>query len=121
MNPRPRSITIFSWILIVMGSIALVAGVLPTGGITAAQRIGEIKSHWYVHLSRFAAVVAGVFMLYGHNWARWLLVVWLLFHVYVGALHSTVHFILHVLLCVVGLYLLFRRPANEYFRGGERA
>ena len=41
-----------------------------------------------VHLSRSAQIVAGVFMLYGHNWARWLLVVWLAFHVIVGALHS---------------------------------
>ena len=45
-------------------------------------------SHWYVHLSRLLQIVAGVFMLYGRNWARWLLVAWIAFHIVVGALHS---------------------------------
>jgi hypothetical protein len=55
-------------------------------------------------------------MLYGQSWARWLLVAWLVFHVYVGALHSTVQLITHSLLFLIGVYLLFRPPANAYFR-----
>src|SRR5436190_3117790 len=116
MNQRPRSITIVSWICIVMGSIALVAGLLPINGITRAQRIVELKSHWYVHLSRAVEIISGIFMLYGQNWARWLLVAWLVFHVYVGALHSAVHLISHALLFLIGIYLLFRPPANAYFQ-----
>ena len=104
-----------------MGSIALVAGVLPTSKITFAQRINELSSHWYVHLSRIVEIICGVFMLYGRNWARWLLVAWLVFHVYVGALHSTVQLILHSLLFVVGLFFLFRRSASVYFRGAGAA
>src|SRR5262245_37560540 len=113
MRKRPLSITIISWILIVMGSIALVAGLLPNRNVTAAQRIGELSSHWYIHLSRIVEVVCGVFMLYGRNWARWLLVAWLVFHVYVGALHSPVQLVMHSLLFVVGLFFLFRRPAAD--------
>lgn len=116
MNRRPRSITIISWIFLALGSISLVAGILPKVDITFAQRIAELKGHWYVHLSRISEILAGLFMLYGYNWARWLLVVWLGFHVVVGALHSLPHLIVHILLFVVVSYFLFQKQASTYFR-----
>lgn len=64
-------------------------------------------------------ILSGVFMLYGFNWARCLLVAWLVFHVIVGALHSPLKLIVHSLLFVVGLYFLFRAPAEAYFRGAR--
>jgi hypothetical protein len=116
MNKRPRSITIISWILIVFGSIALLTGLLPNVNITAAQRIAEFNGHWYVHLSRLVMVLSGVFMLYGFNWARWLLVVWLAFHVIIGILHSSFQLLVHSLLLVVVVLFLFRPAASAYFR-----
>lgn len=117
MNQRPLSITIISWLFIVFGAIALVAGLLPIAHMSGAQRIADFEKHWMVHLSRTAQIIAGVFMLYGRNWARWLVVVWLAFHVIVGALHSPVQLLTHALFFLVGLYLLFRTPASAYFRG----
>ena len=68
-----------------------------------------------VHLSRLAAVVAGVFMLYGRNWARWLLVIWIIFHIVLSALHSIFQLLLHALIFTVILYFLFRRESSAYF------
>jgi uncharacterized membrane protein len=116
MNQRPRSITIISWIFIVFGIIALVFGLLPHSNISAAQRIAELTSHWYVHLSRILMVVGGVFMLYGFNCARWLVVVWIAFHIVVGALHSAFQLLTHVVVFSVVLYFLFRPKASAYFR-----
>ncbi len=116
MRKRPLSITIISWLFIALGSIGLVAGLLPHGGITAAQRLAELETHWYVHVSRFAGILSGVLMLYGLNWGRWLLVAWLAFHVVVGYLHSPVQLLTHSLFLVLGLYFLFRKPAAAYFR-----
>ena len=118
MNPRPRSITIVSWFFIIFGSIALLSGVLPFGDHSPSQRIVELKSHWYVHLSRILQIVAGVFMLYGRNWARWLLVAWIAFHLVVGALNGIVPLLTHVAIFSVILFFLFRRKAAEYFSGG---
>lgn len=115
MAERPRSITIISWLFIVFGSIALLSGVLPIGGRDVAQRIAELKSHWYVHLSRILQIVAGVFMLRGHNWARWLLVAWIVFHIVVAAMHSALFLLMHVLIFSVILYFVFRPPASSYF------
>ena len=103
---RPRSITIISWIFIVFGTIALLSGVV---------RGGDLVSHWYVHLSRFLQIVAGVFMLYGRNWARWLLVAWITFHIIISALHSWLFLLMHVAIFSVILFFLFRRQASAYF------
>ena len=103
---RPRSITIISWLFIIFGSIALLSGVLP---------FRDLMSHWYVHLSRLLMIVAGVFMLKGHNWARWLLVLWIAFHIVISALHSPLFLLMHVLIFSVILYFVFRREASAYF------
>ena len=119
MNQRPRSITIISWIFIVFGIITLLSGLLPYSEITSAQRVADLKSHWMVHLSRMTAIVSGVFMLYGRNWARWLLVAWILFHIVLSALHSLTQLLLHALIFTVILFFLFRRDASAYFATGE--
>jgi len=107
---RPRSITIISWLFIIFGSIALLSGVLP---------FRDLVSHWYVHLSRILMIVAGVFMLKGHNWARWLLVLWVTFHIVISALHSTLFLLMHVVIFSVILYFVFRRQASDYFVGSS--
>ena len=68
-----------------------------------------------VHLSRILQIVAGVFMLRGHNWARWLLVVWIAFHIVISALHSTFQLVLHVFIFTIILYFVFRRDSSAYF------
>jgi uncharacterized membrane protein HdeD (DUF308 family) len=116
VKPRPLSITIISWLFIVFGAIALVAGLWPLVHMNGAQLIADSEKHWMVHLSRIAQIVAGVGMLYEHNWARWLLVVWLAFHIIVGALHSSIQMLTHVLFFLVGMFFLFRPAASAYFR-----
>ena len=111
MQQRPRSITIISWFFIIFGGIALIYGLLPPRNLTLEQ----LKGHWMVHLSHLAALIAGVFMLRGRNWARWLLVLWIAFHIVLSALHSAVQLLIHVVIFAVILYFLFRRPASAYF------
>jgi uncharacterized membrane protein HdeD (DUF308 family) len=115
MKDRPLSITIISWLFIVLGSIALVSGLLPMVNATAEQRVADLKSHWMVHLSHLAQIVSGLFMLRGHNWARWLLVAWIAFHIVISALHSIPQLAIHVAIFSVILFFLFHRPASEYF------
>ena len=115
MKVRPLSITIISWLFMIFGSIALLSGLLPLTGADTAQLVAEFKTHWMVHLSRLAAIVSGLFMLRGHNWARWLLVAWIVFHIAIGALHGWLQLLTHVLIFTVFLFFLFRRPAAEYF------
>ena len=115
MKARPLSVTIISWVFVLLGSISLVSGLLPLAGANAAQLLAEFKTHWMVQLSHLAALVGGLFMLRGHNWARWLLVVWMVFHVVIGALHGWIPLLTHVVIFSSILFFLFRRNASEYF------
>jgi hypothetical protein len=56
-------------------------------------------------------------MLRGKNWARWLLVFWLGYHVALSVLHPPFALVLHSLLFAAVLYFLFRPQASVYFRG----
>jgi len=60
-------------------------------------------------------IVAGAFMLKGHNWARWLLVLWVTFHIVISALHSMLFLLMHVVIFSVILYFVFRRQSSFYF------
>jgi len=62
------------------------------------------------------AIVSGAFMLRGCNWARWLLVVWLAYHVALSAWHSLFQVAVHALLLAVIAYFLFRSPASAFFQ-----
>ena len=117
MNKRPRSITIISWIFIAFGSIAFLISLMPYVDAFATPRLAYLKAHWMVHLARIVGVVSGVFMLYGFNWARWLLVVWIVFHLILSILHSPIQVLVHGLIFAVILYFIFRPPASAYFRG----
>lgn len=111
MQPRPRAITIISWFFIIFNSIALLSGLLSAESLTLTQ----LKGHWMVHLSRAVGVVAGIFMLRGRNWARWLLVLWIAFHIVLSAFHSVLQLALHAVIFTVILYFLFRRQSSSYF------
>lgn len=124
MNPRPCSISIISWVFIAYGVAALFSRVLPLVDEAAAQHMAELRAQGFIEfgvvwMMRVLAVVSGVFMLYGFNWARWLLVVWLGYHVILSVFHPPFELIVHGLLFVAGLHFLFRTPATAYFRGAK--
>lgn len=97
------------------GGIAIFNGLLPL-----PQRITELKQHPFefglVQGVRILGVLAGGYLLGGFNWARWLLVAWLAFHVMLSAFHSLVELTVHGLLAAVVGYFLFRASAAAYFR-----
>ena len=74
----------------------------------------------WIALVRLLAVVCGAFMLRGADWARWLALAWMAFHVVVGFLHSVREGAIHGLIFVVIGYILFRPEALAYFRGRDQ-
>ena len=111
MTKRPLLVTIVAWLYIAMGAIGFVyhAAEFRTGGVF------QYDVFW-IELVRLLAVVCGVFMLRGANWARWVAVAWMGFHVVVSIFHERIQFVVHCLFFVVIAWLLFRRPATEYFK-----
>ena len=103
-------------------SITLVACLfIAAGGVGLAYHAGDFRDgltleNALVSLVRLLAVVGGVFLLRGHDWARWLLLAWLAFHVVLSAFHNTAELAMHTALLVVIGSLLLRPKAAAYFR-----
>ena len=114
MNQRPISVTIISLIFIVAGALGLVYH-LPD---LKVQHPFHSDIVW-ISLVRLLAIVAGAFMLRGNNWARWVAVAWIGFHVIVSAFHPWQELAVHGVLFVIIVFFLFRPVANRFF--GTRA
>jgi hypothetical protein len=103
MSPRPISITIISWLFIAVGVISIGADLLPLIGINISTGPSDFQTLGFFELSlmifvRLLALVCGVFMLYGFNWARWLLIAWMGFHIVISIMDSPVKLIIHIIL-----------------------
>ena len=110
-NPRPIAITMIACLYLGVN----VAGIVSHfHGLLA----GEQGSAW-AEGTEFVGLICGVFLLLGHNWARWLAVAWILFHVILSAFHSSREFAIHGLFCAVIVWILFRPQAVRYFRSGR--
>jgi hypothetical protein len=112
MRKRPLSITLISGMFLVAGVIGLAYHATEF----KAESTFQHEQVW-IFLVRILAIICAVFMLRAANWARWLLLVWIAYHVFLSAFHSPSQLIIHALLLVVVAYFLFRRPASLYFRG----
>lgn len=114
MNKRPLSVTIIAWIYIVAG----VVGLAYHAKEFKLSPLFENDGFWICFV-RLLAIVCGAFMLRGHNWARWLSVAWMAWHVYLSIFHPLSELIMHSLLLVVFAFLLFRPGAAAYFRNHQ--
>ena len=115
-NPRPLSVTILACVYIAVGAVGFAAHL----GELQANHLFRFDGLW-VELVRLLAAAAGAFLLQGHNWARWLAIAWMAFHVVVSVFHNFGEFAVHCLFCVVIAWFLFRPAAARYFRGAPAA
>jgi len=118
---RPVAITIIAWLFILVGAAGLLKDWLPL--LTDASRqLAKLKADGWADLgsawiTRMLAIVGGVGLLGGRNWARWLLVAWMVFHIGLSVLHSVPELLTHLVIFAPIGYLLFRPPAESFFRG----
>ncbi len=110
-NQRPRSVLILACAYISIGAIGF------------AYHFRELLAFHpdavSIELTEFLGILAGAFMIRGHNWARWLALAWIAFHVILSAFHAFAEFAIHGVFCAVIAWLLFRPEAARYFRGAR--
>jgi uncharacterized membrane protein HdeD (DUF308 family) len=107
---RPFEVTFLGWLFIAVGIISTIYH-LWKGSL----------DRWTIPivLVGIIAVTAGTFLLPGARWSRWLLLVWLAFHVVAIALESVLGAMEHLALLVVIGYFLLGPPTTEYFRRAQ--
>ncbi len=106
MDKRPVAVTIIGGLYIAVGAIGF------------ATHLAEFKADYgflLVQLLGLAAVVSGIWLLRGRNWARWLALAWMACHVVVSAFHTLPKLALHTVFLAILAYFLFRPAANRYF------
>jgi hypothetical protein len=112
LHKCPVSILILSCLYIAVGTIGF-----------AYHFPGFAAFHYedvWIELTELLAFVAGVFMLRGHNWARWLALSWIAFHVAIS-FPVLRQIAIHSLFLAVIAWLLFHPKAGQYFASNRHA
>src|SRR4051794_39364912 len=121
-QPRPTSVTVISWILIVTGTISLITTTVMINNPMARELMAKSPipiplqfAMSYVGL--LMTLVSGAAMLKGCNWARLLYVIWSICGFLISRLTSPMKFALIPGLFVFALiaFFLFRPKANQFF------
>lgn len=109
---RPLPVLILSCLYIAVGTMGFV------------YHFSELMAYQpdsvWIEITELLGAIAGAFMLRGHNWARWLALAWIAFHVAISfpvlrqvAIHSVIF--------VAIAWVLFRPDARLYFAARESA
>lgn len=108
---RPYEITLLGWLFIAVGILA-----------TAIHLWRGALDRWMIVIVLFEAiaVVAGVYLLRGARWARWLMLAWIAFHVVAFALNSVWDGLPHLVLLLVVGYFLLGPPTAKYYQRTHR-
>ena len=110
-NKRPISVTILACVYLAVG----------VGGfaIHFHELLARHPDAVGIEVTELTAIVCGVFLLRGQNWARWLALAWIAFHVILSAFHAIPELVIHAVFCAVFAWVLFRPEAVRYFRGAR--
>lgn len=81
--------------------------------------LAQAPDSGWVEGTELLALICGVYLYRGHNWARWLALVWMSFHVILSSFHAYTEFIIHSVLFVIIAGCLFNSGSNRYFRKDE--
>ena len=136
MTARPMSVSIVAWLLIVLGTIALVTmtimiveiNTIVTSNAAAAQQVRDkavlpLEVLFAILLLGTAIIpIAGIAMLSQKNWGRWLYVVGNPAVTAVGfAIGASQTLIPSIIFYVVVTFFLFLPRANAYFSSAPTA
>lgn len=108
---RPISVTLLAWLYIAVGTITFISH-FPE---IHARNMFRYDGIW-IEVVEILAIVCGVYLLRGRNWARWLAIAWIAFHVALSAYGPARELVVHSAFLVAFTWILFRPPAARYFR-----
>ncbi len=109
-NQRPLAVWVVACLYLLVGCAALVYHF---------HDLGKPDGGWVI-LTESLAIVTGVFLLLRQNWARWLAVAWMAFHVAISY-GDAGKLMVHSCFLALVAWLLFRKDSGRYFRGAKGA
>jgi hypothetical protein len=113
-NKRPLAIGFLALLYLAVGLIGLV------------NHFPELREtlgpHWeniWIEATELLAILCGIFLFRGANWARWLAVAWIALHVVLSVFDNSRGLLVHSVLAAATTWLLFRPESNQYFLGSQ--
>jgi hypothetical protein len=104
---RPLAVTILGCLFIAVGTLGLL--------YHSTEKPRDL-SIILISSVRLLAIVGGIFLIKGRNWARWLVLAWMALHIGISAFDSLSQTIAHAVLLLVIGYFLLTPPASKYFQ-----
>lgn len=123
---RPHSITLVAGIFILTGIGGIAKDLWPLLSSDPAAQLTMLQADGITVLAltwgiRVLAVIGGVGLLGGRNWARWLLLAWMAVHVVLSLFDSLGEAAVHCVILVAIAYLLFRKAVAAFFRAAQNS
>lgn len=119
---RPTSITVIAWILIVISVLNLVTGMVNMNNpmvreLMAKSPIPIPLQFTMLYLGLTITLACGVAILKGHNWGRWLYVIWNSVGAAIGLATSPMKAMMlpGLVFVFIVAFFLFRPNATHYF------
>jgi len=103
---RPIAVLLLSCLYIAVGTIGFV--------VNFPKLISLQHESIWIELAELLALIAGAFMFRGRNWARWLALVWMAFHVAISFPVGR-QVVTHSIIFALIAWVLFRPDARRYF------
>ena len=108
---RPLAVTVLAGIYLAVGVIGFV--------FHFRELLAGHPDAVAIELTEFVAILCGIFLLRGANWARWLALAWIGFHIVLSAFHAIPEFAIHTVFGIAFAWILFRPESARYFRGAR--
>ena len=112
VRPRIRSVVLVGVLFLILGALDLWRGLAP---------LFASAPHWHMAADDvevlaigIAAIVGGIYVLRGANWARWLLAAWMALHVAISIGQPSA-LVAHLVIFGFVAWLLFRSGASPHF------
>lgn len=104
---RPVAVTLVSCLYMCVGLI---------GFLVNLPKLIALQQDWlWIELTELLALVAGVFMFRGRNWARWLALIWMAFHVAIS-FPVVREVVTHSIIFALIAWVLFRPDTRRFFK-----
>lgn len=122
MKKRPTSLTVISWILIVLGGISIISTTAMINNPVALELMRKspipIPIQYAIsYIGLLVMIVSGIAILKRQNWARFLYVTWSAIGFVISILTSPMKaaMIPSLVVFLIIAFFLFRPKASEYF------
>ena len=110
MKNRPFSVVIVSLLFIFVGCIGFAYH------LKELSDPNNLNETLLILFLRILAVVCGILLLFRISWARWLTIVWLVYHIIISAFNSIPEMIAHIAFLILVSILLFLPVSLKYFK-----